>query len=178
LPVSNPVRRQVEAFFSRFLAPQCDSADCLLSGTMPLSDRQRIRHDPMAASWTAVPATDDRRTAWQEDAAQIDAEVAHVTSDQLQLRLHLVREVKEENYRLAQVPFLCPDARPNQATSARSAIYERGLAEAREIAMSEMQARAQELGASAVVGIDLDYEVLGQNNGMLMVSVSGTAVVC
>ena len=60
----------------------------------------------------------------------------------------------------------------------RSATYERGLAEAREIAMSEMQARAQELGASAVVGIDLDYEVLGQNNGMLMVSVSGTAVVC
>jgi uncharacterized protein YbjQ (UPF0145 family) len=60
----------------------------------------------------------------------------------------------------------------------RSATYERGLAEAREIAMSEMQARAQDLGASAVVGIDLDYEVLGQNNGMLMVSVSGTAVVC
>ena len=41
-----------------------------------------------------------------------------------------------------------------------------------------MQARAQELGANAVVGIDLDYEVLGQNNGMLMVAVSGTAVVC
>ena len=44
--------------------------------------------------------------------------------------------------------------------------------------MEEMQARAQELGATAVVGIDLDYEVLGQNNGMLMVAVSGTAVVC
>ena len=44
--------------------------------------------------------------------------------------------------------------------------------------MSEMQAKAEQLGASAVVGIDLDYEVLGQNNGMLMVSVSGTAVVC
>jgi uncharacterized protein YbjQ (UPF0145 family) len=60
----------------------------------------------------------------------------------------------------------------------RSATYERGLAEARETAMKEMQARATELGANAVVGIDLDYEVLGQNNGMLMVSVSGTAVVC
>jgi uncharacterized protein YbjQ (UPF0145 family) len=60
----------------------------------------------------------------------------------------------------------------------RSATYERGLAEARETAMREMQERAQELGANAVVGIDLDYEVLGQNNGMLMVSVSGTAVVC
>ncbi len=60
----------------------------------------------------------------------------------------------------------------------RSATYERALAEAREIAMGEMQARAQELGANAVIGIDVDYEVLGQNNGMLMVSVSGTAVVC
>ena len=60
----------------------------------------------------------------------------------------------------------------------RSATYEKGLAEARETAMSEMQTRAQELGANAVIGIDLDYEVLGQNNGMIMVSVSGTAVVC
>ena len=60
----------------------------------------------------------------------------------------------------------------------RSATYERGLAEAREIAMKEMEERATALGANAVIGIDLDYEVLGQNNGMLMVSVSGTAVVC
>jgi uncharacterized protein YbjQ (UPF0145 family) len=44
--------------------------------------------------------------------------------------------------------------------------------------MEEMKSRAQELGANAVVGVDLDYEVLGQNNGMLMVAVSGTAVVC
>ena len=60
----------------------------------------------------------------------------------------------------------------------RSATYERALAEARELALAEMQRRAQELGGNAVIGIDLDYEVLGQNNGMLMVSVSGTAVVC
>jgi uncharacterized protein YbjQ (UPF0145 family) len=60
----------------------------------------------------------------------------------------------------------------------RSATYEKALGEAREVAMAEMQARAQELGANAVVGVDLDYEVLGQNNGMLMVAVSGTAVVC
>jgi uncharacterized protein YbjQ (UPF0145 family) len=60
----------------------------------------------------------------------------------------------------------------------RSATYERGLAEARQVAMKEMEQRAQELGANAVIGIDIDYEVLGQNNGMLMVSVSGTAVVC
>jgi len=59
-----------------------------------------------------------------------------------------------------------------------SATYERGLGEARAIAMQEMEERATPLGANAVVGIDLDYEVLGQNNGMLMVSVSGTAVVC
>src|SRR5688572_16857809 len=60
----------------------------------------------------------------------------------------------------------------------RSATYERALAEARQVAMSEMEQKAQELGANAVIGIDVDYEVLGQNNGMLMVAVSGTAVVC
>lgn len=60
----------------------------------------------------------------------------------------------------------------------RSATYERALGEAREVAMKEMQERASALGANGVIGIDLDYEVLGQSNGMLMVSVSGTAVVC
>jgi len=60
----------------------------------------------------------------------------------------------------------------------RSATYERALAEARETAMKEMQERAEALGANGVIGIDLDYEVLGSGNGMLMVSVSGTAVVC
>jgi uncharacterized protein YbjQ (UPF0145 family) len=60
----------------------------------------------------------------------------------------------------------------------RSATYERALGEAREVAMNEMQAKAQQLGANAVIAIDVDYEVLGTNNGMLMVAVSGTAVVC
>jgi uncharacterized protein YbjQ (UPF0145 family) len=59
----------------------------------------------------------------------------------------------------------------------RSAVYERELQRAREIALEEIQQRAQELGANAIVGVDVDYEVLGPNNGMLMVSVSGTAVV-
>lgn len=59
----------------------------------------------------------------------------------------------------------------------RSAAYESELRRAREVAMGEMAASAQQQGANAVVGVDLDYEVLGQNNGMLMVSVSGTAVV-
>jgi uncharacterized protein YbjQ (UPF0145 family) len=59
----------------------------------------------------------------------------------------------------------------------RSATYERELQRARDIAMQELQERAQDLGANAVVGVDLDYEVLGQGNGMLMVSASGTAVV-
>ena len=58
----------------------------------------------------------------------------------------------------------------------RSAAYEKELRNAREIAMAEMTASAQSLGANAVVGVDLDYEVLGQQNGMLMVSISGTAV--
>ena len=60
----------------------------------------------------------------------------------------------------------------------RSATYEKGLAEARELALNEMQQRAAALGANAVIAVDLDYEVLGSNNGMLMVSASGTAVVC
>src|SRR5688572_18671272 len=59
----------------------------------------------------------------------------------------------------------------------RSAAYEKELRNAREMAMAEMAASAKELGANAVVGVDLDYEVLGQNNGMLMVSISGTAVI-
>ena len=59
----------------------------------------------------------------------------------------------------------------------RSAAYEQELRKAKAIAVQEMQQQAAELGANAVVGVDLDYEVLGQNNGMLMVSISGTAVV-
>jgi uncharacterized protein YbjQ (UPF0145 family) len=59
----------------------------------------------------------------------------------------------------------------------RSGTYERELQRARDIALKELQERATELGGNAVVGIDLDYEVMGQNNGMLMVSASGTAVV-
>jgi uncharacterized protein YbjQ (UPF0145 family) len=59
----------------------------------------------------------------------------------------------------------------------RSSTYERELQKARDIAMQELAERAAELGANAVVGIDIDYEVLGQANGMLMVAVSGTAVV-
>jgi uncharacterized protein YbjQ (UPF0145 family) len=59
----------------------------------------------------------------------------------------------------------------------RSATYERELQRARDIALQELEQRARDLGANAVVGIDLDYEVLGQSNGMLMVSASGTAVV-
>ena len=58
----------------------------------------------------------------------------------------------------------------------RSGTYEKALNEAREVAMGEMQKRAEALGANAVIGIDIDYEVLGENNGMMMVSVSGTAV--
>ena len=58
----------------------------------------------------------------------------------------------------------------------RSAAYEQELARARTIALDELKMAAQQLGADAVVGVDLDYEVLGANNGMLMVSVSGTPV--
>lgn len=58
----------------------------------------------------------------------------------------------------------------------RSGSYEKELRRARQVAMDEMTECARELGANAVVGVDLDYEVLGGQNGMLMVSISGTAV--
>ena len=58
----------------------------------------------------------------------------------------------------------------------RSGSYERVLREAKEIALREMQEQAAERGASAVIGIDLDYETLGAKSGMLMVTASGTAV--
>lgn len=58
----------------------------------------------------------------------------------------------------------------------RSGKYEEVLARAREQALAEMTERAQSLGANAVIGVDIDYEVLGKTGSMLMVSVSGTAV--
>ena len=58
----------------------------------------------------------------------------------------------------------------------RSGSYEDELIGARSKAMNEMAERARQMGADAVVGIDIDYEVLGPNNGMLMVTASGTAV--
>lgn len=58
----------------------------------------------------------------------------------------------------------------------RSATYEDELTSAREQALQELEQRAARLGADAVVGIDVDYGVLGSNNGMLMVTISGTAV--
>lgn len=58
----------------------------------------------------------------------------------------------------------------------RSGSYEKVLSEARETAINEMAQRAQALGANAVIGIDVDYEVVGQSGSMLMVSASGTAV--
>ncbi|MFA5354730.1 MAG: heavy metal-binding domain-containing protein [Thermodesulfovibrionales bacterium] len=59
----------------------------------------------------------------------------------------------------------------------RSAAHEKELQRAREIGLKEVEEAALALGANAVVGIDLDYEVVGQSGSMLMVSISGTAVV-
>lgn len=59
----------------------------------------------------------------------------------------------------------------------RSGTYENELIQAREGAIAEMMSRAASMGANAIVGIDVDYQVLGQSNDMLMVVTSGTAVV-
>jgi uncharacterized protein YbjQ (UPF0145 family) len=58
----------------------------------------------------------------------------------------------------------------------RSGKYEEVLGRAREEAIGEMKAKAAQMGANAVIGVDIDYEVLGKAGSMLMVSVSGTAV--
>lgn len=58
----------------------------------------------------------------------------------------------------------------------RSGTYEEEFINARQQALDEMEQRAAQLGADAVVGVDIDYEVLGADNGMLMVTASGTAV--
>lgn len=62
-------------------------------------------------------------------------------------------------------------------TGGRAGSNERELQKAREIALTELQAHATKIGANAVVGVDLDYEILGTANSMLMVSASGTTVV-
>lgn len=58
----------------------------------------------------------------------------------------------------------------------RSSSYEDELLRSREAAIQEMENRAAALGANAVIGVDIDYEVLGTGNNMLMVTASGTAV--
>lgn len=59
----------------------------------------------------------------------------------------------------------------------RSAGYEKELRKAKNIALEEMQEQARNLGANAIIGIDIDYETIGTNSSMLMVSANGTAVV-
>lgn len=65
----------------------------------------------------------------------------------------------------------------NNFFGGRSGSYEKELIQAREAAIAEMQQRAFQLGATAVVGVDIDYEMLGQGNNMMMVIASGTAVI-
>lgn len=59
----------------------------------------------------------------------------------------------------------------------RSAAYEKELRKAKRIALEEMKEQAKNLGANAIIGIDIDYETIGTNSSMLMVSANGTAVV-
>ena len=59
----------------------------------------------------------------------------------------------------------------------RSGSYEKVLIEAKDTALNAMMQRAAVLGANAIVGIDVDYETIGQSSSMLMVATSGTAVV-
>lgn len=60
------------------------------------------------ARWRAI---DDRRIEWTEDTARIEADIADITAERMQLRLKLTGGIREENYRLAQIPFLCQEVR-------------------------------------------------------------------
>jgi len=62
-------------------------------------------------------------------------------------------------------------------SSEAAAAHTRSFQKAKDTSLEEMQDRAKKLGANAVIGIDLDYETIGESNSMLMVSASGTAVV-
>ena len=66
---------------------------------------------------------------------------------------------------------------PATVVGGRAGSYKKVLREAKDTSMQEMMQRAQELGANAIVGIDIDYETIGANGSMLMVATSGTAVV-
>lgn len=70
------------------------------------------------ARWERVNA---RRIAWQEDTARIEADVDDSTAGELRLRLQLVQEIREEHYRVATAPFLCPDLRSARVGPERSA---------------------------------------------------------
>ena len=59
----------------------------------------------------------------------------------------------------------------------RAGAYEQSLREAKSIALREMMDQAQHLGANAIIGVDLDYQAIGSNGSMIMVSANGTAVV-
>jgi hypothetical protein len=76
------------------------------------------------ARWRAL---NDRRIEWTEDDARIQADVTQVTADQLRLRLQLGSDVKEESYRLARVPFTCPDLRSTQSGSRMTGAPVRGM---------------------------------------------------
>lgn len=60
----------------------------------------------------------------------------------------------------------------------RSKSYEEELVKARTAAMKELEERAEQLGANAIVGVEIDYQALGADNGMMMVIATGTAVYC
>lgn len=59
----------------------------------------------------------------------------------------------------------------------RTESYEKAMLEGRETAEREMRERAENMGANAIVGVSYGYETMGQSNGMIMISISGTAVV-
>ena len=111
-----PIRNEQPAFVGKIWISTDSSAASgtlrlfLPDGTMVMTSCVETYR---LARWASIGAG---RIVWQEDAARIEAEIVRATADELQLRLRLVNELKEEHYRLAQVPYVCPDMRASSAT--------------------------------------------------------------
>ena len=109
---------------------------------------------------------------WQNTAAMIVSTTATLEGRPVQQYLGIVTGEVIVGANLFRDLF----ASISDLVGGRSGAYEDVLARAREEALSEMEEAARNLGGNAVIGVDIDYEVLGQNGSMLMVSASGTAV--
>lgn len=139
------------------------------------TDFQRLKNDRASAEAGLAAAVARRDSAKKMlDDASIRSPFAGIVSDRL---INLGAGVVAGETILGANIFRDFMAGITDIIGGRSKAYEESLREARDSALSEMMQSAQQMGANAVIGVDIDYETVGPNGGMLMVSATGTAVV-